>query len=309
MLVALAQKPLTVCELQAALAVDVKVTGELGLPRMFASALEKVCLPLVRACPTKKTMKMIHHSVRDFLLKELPTPEDWDIAGVEDFFIDEAKGSNMMTLICLSYMSGPSESQIDVRSLPYEIAWEVATMGIACDNESNKENDFMKYAAIYWHAHADSAEVTPVLVKALLSFLRSPGFIACLRIRSRHAPYHFSTFISCDNSALVAFADTMPGWLESTELVLGSEGKEIAFQYYSFVKEWGHVLVRYPGEIERCLIGTLGNIFFSPVEATKDVHFLDGRKRVHYLDLNTSNFTSVSNLQGEAWVFQLKLRS
>lgn len=309
MLVALAHKPLTVCEVHAALAVDVKVTGELGTSRMFANAIEKLCLPLVRVCPTNKTMKLVHLSVRKFLLKQLPTPQDWDITGVEDFFIDEAKGNHMMTLICLSYLSGPSDSRIDVRWLPHEVGWEVAAMGIACDNESNKENDFMKYAAIYWHAHAESAEVTPVLVKALLSFLRSPNFIACLRIRSRHAPYHFSTFISCDNSALVAFADTMPGWLESTELVLGSEGKEIAFQYYTFVKEWGHVLVRYPGEIERCLIGTLGNIFFSPVETTADAHFLDGGKGVHYLDVHTSNFTSVSNLQGEAWIFQLKLRS
>lgn len=309
MFVALAEKPLTVCELQAALGVDIEVVGQPGTPRTFANAIEGLCRPLVRVCPKKKTFKLVHHSVKAFLTKQLQTPQNLDTTGVEDFFIDEAKGNTNMALVCLSYLSGPSSPQIElpIDKLTPQV-WEGLTT-IATGNEFTRENDFMKYAAIYWHAHAEAAEVTEVLVKALLAFLRSPNFIECLRVRSRHAPYHFSTFISCDSRVSVAFADTMPGWLESTELVLNSQGKEIAFQYYSFVKEWGHVLMRYPGEIERCLIGTLGSTFFSPIKTAADAHFLDDGKRMQSLDVKSLNFTSVASLQGEVWILQLQLRS
>lgn len=309
MFVALAQKPLTVCELQAALGVDIEVIWQPSTPRTFANTIKKLCCPLIGACPRNNTLKLVHHSVKAFLIGELRAPQNWDITGVEDFFIDEAKGNTYMALVCLSYLSSPSSPQIElpIDRLTPQVLEGLTT--IATGNEFTKENDFMKYAAIYWHVHAEAAEVTQVLVKALLAFLRSPNFIACLRVRSRHAPYHFSTFISCDGCTFMAFADTMPGWLESTELVLGSEGKEMAFQYYSFVKEWGHVLIRYPGEIERCLIGTLGSIFFSPIETTADTHFLDAGKRVQSLDAKSLNFTSVASLQGEEWILQLQLIS
>lgn len=309
MFVTLAMKPLVVREVKAALSVSAESTGEdNGEQGVFEDVIEKLCLPLVRVCPKKRTMKLVHYSVRAFLMKQLGNSESWDITGIEDFFIDEKKGNTAMALFCLSYLTNDRYCNFPPTDLPRESPESVTTVALTFDNECEKDsNSFLKYAAIFWHSHADEAEVTVDLFVAAKKFLLSPTFITCLRVRSIYAPYHFGTFVSSADSS-VAFADTIPGWLTSAELLPGTEGKEISFQYYSFIKEWGHVLSRYPGEVERCLVGTLGNIFFSPIRVTAEAHFL-GEGGMHFVDVDSPNFTSIADLQGEGWVLALKSRS
>lgn len=85
-----------------------------------------------------------------------------------------------MAFVCLSYLSHsrystfPPESSICPSSrLLEEKANEDRNIYDDCDNP---RDIFLKYAAIFWHRHADAAEPATDL----------------------YAPYHFGTFISTD---------------------------------------------------------------------------------------------------------------
>lgn len=233
MYIALALKPLTICEVQKALSIDVKVAGgQCGRSGMFATDIAKLCLPLATVCKEKRALKLVHHSLKAFLTKQLGSFKDLDTTGIEDFFVDKEKGNTSMALVCLSYLSEDRYSSFpptDEDSLSCQTSEQVIATAATFDKECEKEtNKFIKYAAIFWHRHADAAEITPDLVNLVIKFIRSPNFITCLRIQSLYAPYNFGTFVSNGGSS-VAFVDTIPGWLESTKFQLGTEGKEIAF--------------------------------------------------------------------------------
>lgn len=128
----------------------------------------------------------------------------------------------------------------------------------------------MCYASKYWDKHLDKVPETPSLRARVEEFLSSQNFKTTLQLQNLFVESHFEMYALRGVSRRHKFLKRVfPIWLTQID----KPGVRYARDYRNFISEWKYFLhantcctecreLSYPGEIDRCLFGALGDANF-----------------------------------------------
>jgi len=258
----IAKNSLTVNELLGALSVKngIKCPGRLRPLRK----LEQLCCPILKLDRTKDannpTLRFFHRTAREFLLLD-PDTIDKELERKErDFFVDATAANDLLGEVCLGYLMSEEYVAPDLVTLEAQL--------------QSQDHAFLKYAAIFWHAHLSASPGTEELCNRVSAFMRSCNFLTCIWLQSKYAPYLFARLTDIGEHRYVMntakdiycedgrpfYSDALPGWLQDWP-----DGAKLVQSYTSFIKEYGPVLLRRPGDVTLVQPETLGDSrnFFS----------------------------------------------
>ncbi|PQE08404.1 Zinc finger protein [Rutstroemia sp. NJR-2017a BBW] len=194
--------------------------------RLRPNMVLKLCQPLVQiedvvgAPSTVPICTLTHASVRKFLVKH-PQILSTSESPAACWITEE-----VMANVCLKYLWQPRYQRLLTKS---EDTFKDYT------GEDIMEHHILSYAAKYWDKHLDNVPYTEKLCRRFW-----------LSANRKWAGPHLKR--------------VFPSWLQS------HCDQQLDIKYSTFVGEWGHVLDQvtnisgmYPGEIDRCLWGSLGS--------------------------------------------------
>ncbi|KAM3069555.1 hypothetical protein ACMFMG_005658 [Clarireedia jacksonii] len=248
-----AKRPLRLdelCESIAVLGTD-DCSNVNRLERLRPNMVLKLCQPLVQiedvvgAGSAVPICTLTHASVRKFLVKNpqiLSTSESPAACWITE---------EVMANVCLKYLWQPRYQRLLTKS---EDTFKDHT------GEDIMEHHLLSYAAKYWDKHLDNVPYTEKLCSRVKSFILSEQFYTCLQVQSLFVGGQFQFWLSANRMwAGLHLRRVFPFWLQS------HCDQQLELKYSTFVGEWGHVLDevtnisgQYPGEIDRCLWGSLG---------------------------------------------------
>ncbi|KAI4248357.1 MAG: hypothetical protein LQ352_005928 [Teloschistes flavicans] len=211
----------------------------------FKRRLKALCAPLIDVSDDEQetVCTLSHSTVQSFLLKHpriFLQLRDAPVQPLTVLIIDEAE----MALACLKYLSQPRYRDVLARS---------GNSFITSSGENMAKHHLLSYAAKYWDRHLENLQCSETLFDSVRSFLQSPQFVTCLQIQSLCVEGQFTLWFS-HIQMCQGYRRTFPRWFTDS----GHSGEKFVTDYNRFVDDWGYLLEQYPGEIDRCLWGTLG---------------------------------------------------
>lgn len=217
--------------------------------RVDADKILTSCMSLVRLIKSKSDpdpddglLRLSHSAVGVFLMKYSDDSED-----IEE--TDQLISSTIMRDCCLKYLLQPRYSGLLQKS--------PAGGFVTGDGEDVNTHQLVLYAAKYWDKHADNISEDDEKT-AVVQFLHSKNFLACIQIQSRYVIGHFVQNFDPITDQCRSTKRSLPLWMKEVPLFQ---------QYFSFTAEWGELLQRgiyaqFQGEIDRCFWTALGEYHF-----------------------------------------------
>lgn len=279
----LACQPMTFNELVDLLSVKIGEEPS-SRRRRTRSVILSACSPFVEIDYDKDfvnpTLRLVHKSVGDFLTQD-PTTTSFVTEDCYKFFVKWPQGNADIGLRCLSYLSYKRYADFGDPSLA-----------------DSAEHGLLKYASIFWYKHIEFGGQNRELFEAVRDFLKSPNFWTCIRVQAKYAPHTFAKLsydagtnyykMASPNSTSTPdkeyYADALPMWLGEYD----NEGDDLIWSFHMFVREWGEVLVKHPGQIQDYFAKILGNRGFWFVKSRED-----SGVRVKLIDTSTSLSTII----------------
>jgi len=209
--------------------------------------IKSLCYPLIelddRNNPLNPILGVFHKSVADFLKQDpklLGVPE-----ACQKFFVNSESANLDIGKTCMIYLSQ------DIYAKPRDTD---SMAGKSCN-----KNNFLLYAAVFWHLYLSEAPKSTELFEGVHSFLESSNFWTCMQVQGICAPYHFAPLrqVNSDHFHMdfkaakvgeIYYPDPLPSWLDD----FGENGQRLVRLYQSFVKEWSTVLSCHPESILQC---------------------------------------------------------
>ncbi|OTA78795.1 hypothetical protein M434DRAFT_38448 [Hypoxylon sp. CO27-5] len=253
-----AKRPLSLEELCEAIeAFDISAGDNIGGGgRVFEDMIEYYCAPLIRIDEViskkvpKRLCRLCHSSVKEFLVRNPRILENPVGTNQEDIRIT----STILAESCLKYLQQTRFSELLRRT---EDDLFVTSCG-----EDILQYHFLIYCARYWGQHLGMVPYSPELGDRAEQFLRSRNFVTCLQVQSLFIVGYFSVRIKEEKYIGM---EAFPDWLSTKHCM----GAQLYQNYQMVVKEWGYLLDSFlkvngllPGQLSRCLWGTLGTSNF-----------------------------------------------
>ncbi|KAJ7201264.1 hypothetical protein GGX14DRAFT_524384 [Mycena pura] len=269
-LVAFAQRPLLIQEIQAAIAIlrkpDANPT-ELMDHKPQINSLFKVLAPLIEVhrsgdddTDDNDTCHLFHSTVRTFLGAH---PDVFKLRNS----CSHCKNVSSCAIArsCLSYLSQDRYSNLLVQ---VDGQWQDKT------GDSINDHRFLIYAAKYWDKHLDDLRNfdNPIQIgNQVKAFLLSPAFQTCLQVQSLWVGSQFGIFTR-EHTPQTFLRRALPKWFVDAE-----EFVVFLRSYRLFLREWRLFLdstqrdtehVHYAGQVDRCWYRALGqdNFLFNSKE-------------------------------------------
>ena len=263
----MARQPMSLDELANAMGINLTSMSYSSKRVPKRVLIKSLCYPLIeldeRNDPLNPVLGVFHSSVADFLKQDpklLGVPE-----ACQKFFVNSELANLDIGKTCMIYLSQ------DVYAKPREID--------SVESKVRDKDDFLLYAALFWHFHLSDAPKSTELFDEVHRFLQSCNFWTCLQVQGICAPYHFAplkqvdsghfamTFIASEIGELY-YPDPLPNWLED----FGENGQLLVRLYHSFVKDWNTVLSRHPESILQCQPSVSGEVHFPCLHSSIEIN-------------------------------------
>lgn len=197
-------------------------------------------------------LKFIHKSAHDFLSQGIgphksrrsdafigtSTPP-----AVVRFFTTQESAHRELGTACLQYLSNPRYNK----------------PGFGMESLDDKAHAFLKYAAVFWHAHLSTCAPTRKLHHQVEAFMESSAFWNCVTVQSAVAPHLYAIYYHRHRNSLsyrssipttpldsspvkIHYGSPLPTWINLSR----------AAEFDRFVTQWYHVLNSYPGNLDHC---------------------------------------------------------
>lgn len=276
-------QPLRLSELSEALAVETShSSSQLPPSPPESSLLEDLCSGLVvfdrslPGCSEDPLLRFSHKSVHDFFLQS-PEPEEMERLGVpidtatqalddvhfevkirelsmkliksmgappatERFFMSMITANRELGRVCLWYLCHPRYTK----------------PGFQKDFLSSSGHAFLKYAAVFWHAHLSRTTPTSIMLQEVEAFMESSAFWNCVSVQCIVAPHLYAIYHRRHQSLryLASVPQTSTG-LNAAEIHYGSPlpqwmSTPKSEDFGGFVTQWYRVLNSFPGCLNQC---------------------------------------------------------
>ncbi|KAK8013243.1 hypothetical protein PG991_009514 [Apiospora marii] len=159
------------------------------------------------------------------------------------FFTTEESANQELGTACLQYLSNPRYNK----------------PGFGKEFLDDQDHAFLKYAAVFWHAHLSSCAPTSKLHRQVESFMESSAFWNCVTVQSVVAPHLYAVYYRRHRKSLSyqSFIPTTPLGSNPLEIHYGSPlpawvSLSRTAEFDRFVTQWCHVLNSYPGNLNQC---------------------------------------------------------
>ena len=216
------------------------------------SAIRKECSRLVRFIQTGDsdedgTLELNHSAVFAFLRENSDTSE---IASKE-----QVVSPNLISDLCIKYLSQPRYSKLLRRETHYEFAtWS---------GESVLAHQLLLYTAKYWYRHCDEGAMSLAHNERLRQFIFSQNFYTLIQVQSLSIIGHF--LLSFDR--ITGQPRMMKKILPACAKDVSDDTAQILPQFSDFLYEWSEFLQlgltsEFNGEIDRCFWRALGPAHF-----------------------------------------------
>ncbi|KUJ10194.1 uncharacterized protein LY89DRAFT_627632 [Mollisia scopiformis] len=226
---------------------------------LFRHKVLELCAPLVEIQEVKEAEDKIkyvcslsHAAVHSFLLKNPRILSKSSTRRVDDETL--LITSQTLASVCLVYLSQPCYGRLLEKK---------DDTFVTKDGQDIEQHHLISYAAKYWSMHLDDVHPTEHWANLVSAFVKSRHFLTLLQVQSLMVEGQFTMWLSI--SAGPGYKRVFPRWFSKHS----ADGDLLSHQYNEFLGEWALVLDKttsshgpFPGELSRCLWGTLGSQSF-----------------------------------------------
>lgn len=273
-------QPLRLSELSEALAVNTSHPSSQSSPiPPESSLLEDLCSGLVvfdRSCSDGSEdplLRFSHKSVHDFFLQS-PEPEEMKKAGIPTYAaaqsLDDRHLEKKMQEASVKFIKAPPATKrfflsMDAANLElgrvclwYLYHTRYMRPGLQKELLCSGNHAFLKYAAVFWHAHLSRTTPTSIISQEVEDFLESSAFWNCVSVQCIVAPHIYAIYhqrrnllryqasvprsFTGSNAADIHYGSPLPLWMNTPK----------AEDFGGFIAQWYRVLNSFPGCLNQC---------------------------------------------------------
>lgn len=259
-----AEQYLHLSEILQALSATFGHTNHSRVDLLTPSLIEDLCSSFVifdrasQGCSKDPLLKFAHKTVHDFFVQEM------EVADKPDQNERQKNDDHSVRETMQLGMHEASRSFLTTTKKAHQELGQACLQYLSllrCDSITSVLNDsecaFAQYAAVFWHIHISSADLTPQLLDQVENFLDSPAFWNCILIQAHVESRLFAVYYEDDNRYTVSettiiapthsaqslhYGLPLPDWMTSRK----------AKDFYAFAAQWHRVLQKYPDKIHQC---------------------------------------------------------